>query len=154
MTLKRGEGGQYFAVRVLRVIATESVSWLRVLQYERAHLRYFCCQKYGHVAAVCRGVRRRGRCGKDNSFREECKDTEEQTKCVHCEGNHHAWSAKWPKRFKKYEYEMMKWWQYKRNRSMLIQWTVEFQGKSEIIKMVLDTYSSTWMYLEKILILQ
>ena len=34
----------------------------RVRTY-RGPIRCFCCQEYGHVASLCRGVRRCGRCG-------------------------------------------------------------------------------------------
>ncbi|XP_044062409.1 uncharacterized protein LOC122880942 [Siniperca chuatsi] len=72
----------------------------RARPYERAPLRSFCCQEYGHVAAGCRGGRRCGRCGKDNCNVEECKVEKEQAKCLHCEGNHHTGPAQCPKRIK------------------------------------------------------
>lgn len=36
------------------------------LPYERAPLQCFKCQRYGHVAAVCRGHRYCRRCGEDH----------------------------------------------------------------------------------------
>ena len=70
----------------------------RVRPYERAPLRCFCCQQYGHVAAVCRGSKRCGRCGKE-SCKEECKEREEPAKCLHCGGvitmtGHHNFPGK------------------------------------------------------------
>ena len=67
----------------------------RVRPYERGPLRCFCCQQYGHVAAVCRGNRRCGRCGKENC-KEECM--EEPAKCLHCGGEHHAGSSQCPRK--------------------------------------------------------
>lgn len=78
----------------------ESALSYKVRPFERAPLR---CQEYGHVGAVCRGVRS-GRYGKDNYCVEECKEDEKQVKCLHCEGNHHAGSAKCLKKeLRKYE---------------------------------------------------
>lgn len=71
-----------------------------VRPYERAPLRGFCCQEYGHVAAVWRGVRRCGRCGQGQrrSLWGECEEDEEEAKCFHCEGSQNAGSAKCPDR--------------------------------------------------------
>ena len=64
--------------------------------YEKAPLRCFRCQEYGHVAAVCRGEKRCGRCGEG-----ECgKECEKQVKCLHCEGKHYAGSAQSPNRIR------------------------------------------------------
>ena len=67
----------------------------RVRPYESAPLRCFCCQEYGHVASVCRRVRRCGRCGGEGC-KEECGT--EDPKCLHCEGSHVVGSAECPKR--------------------------------------------------------
>ena len=67
----------------------------RVRPYERAPLRCFCCQEYGHVASVCRRVRRCRRCGEE-VCKEECGT--EDPKCLHCEGSHFVGSAECPKR--------------------------------------------------------
>ena len=69
----------------------------RVRPFERAPIRCFCCQEYGHTAAVCRRERRCGRCGKEKC-NEECK-TEEPV-CLHCKGNHYVGSAECPERKK------------------------------------------------------
>lgn len=69
----------------------------RVRPFERAPLRCFCCQKYGHVAAVCRGSKTCGRCGKEGC-KEECK--EEPAKCLHCGGEHHVGSSQCPRKQK------------------------------------------------------
>ena len=70
----------------------------RVRPFERGPIRCFCCQEYGHVAAVCRRGRRCGRCGKEKCNNEECK-TEEPV-CLHCKGNHYVGSAGCPVRKK------------------------------------------------------
>ena len=67
----------------------------RVRPYERGPIRCFCCQEYGHVAAVCRGVRRCGRCGKEKCD-EKC--VTEEPACLHCNGAHFVGSAECPKR--------------------------------------------------------
>ena len=71
----------------------------RVRPFERAPLRCFKCQDYGHVAAVCSRNSRCGRCGKDNCCEEHC-NMEEEPKCLHCEGNHRAGAAACPRRVK------------------------------------------------------
>lgn len=58
-----------------------------VKPYERPPLRCFKCQRFGHIAAVCRGVRRCGKCGGQHD-RAECLSTE--LKCCNCGGNHMA----------------------------------------------------------------
>ena len=70
----------------------------RVRPYERAPLRCYCCQQYGHVAAVCRGIKTCGRCGKEGC-KGECEGKEE-VKCIHCEGQHYAGSAQCPRKAK------------------------------------------------------
>ena len=57
-----------------------------VREYERPPLRCFKCQRYGHVAAVCRGKQRCRRCSKDHDGK-ECK---EPVKCCNCGGDHLA----------------------------------------------------------------
>ncbi|XP_014835679.1 PREDICTED: uncharacterized protein LOC106913655, partial [Poecilia mexicana] len=46
----------------------------------------FKCQRYGHIAAVCKGKQRCPKCGGDHKI-EECKE-ETQEKCCNCGGNH------------------------------------------------------------------
>lgn len=63
------------------------------------HMRGFlsdvsAVKEYGHVAAVCKGVGRCGRCWKDSCHVEEFKGEEEQAKCLHFKGNHHTGSAR------------------------------------------------------------
>ena len=67
----------------------------RVRTYDRGPIRCFCCQEYGHVASVCRRVRRCGRCGGEGC-KEECGT--EDPKCLHCKGSHVVGSAECPKR--------------------------------------------------------
>ena len=62
-----------------------------VRAYERAPLRCYWCQDYGHVAAVCRKmVHRCRRCGKENWSEEECVLTKERVVCYHSGGNREA----------------------------------------------------------------
>ena len=57
-----------------------------VREYERPPLRCFKCQRYGHVAAVCRGKQRCRRCSKDH----DGKECNEPVKCCNCGGDHPA----------------------------------------------------------------
>lgn len=57
-----------------------------VRPYVPPPLRCFKCQRYGHVAAVCRGNQRCPRCGGDHRF-EECRN-EAVRKCCNCGGEH------------------------------------------------------------------
>ena len=57
----------------------------QVRPYVPPPLRCFKCQRYGHIAAVCKGRQRCPKCGEDHKL-EECK--EEQEKCCNCGGNH------------------------------------------------------------------
>ena len=70
----------------------------RVRPYEEAPLRCYCCQEYGHVAAVCRGERKCGRCGSKDCKKRQCEEQKVQAKCSNCDGNHHAGAAQCPKR--------------------------------------------------------
>ena len=73
----------------------------RVRPFEAAPLRCFCCQQYGHVAAVCRGDKKCGRCGKgQEECDDKCEENEIPVKCPNCNENHHAGSAKCPQRIK------------------------------------------------------
>ncbi len=71
----------------------------RVRPYEKAPFRCLCGQEYGHVTAVCRGVRRCGSCGKGDCDK-KCKDEDKLVKRLHCEGDRHVGLAKCPKRIK------------------------------------------------------
>lgn len=57
-----------------------------VKAYERPPLRCFKCQRFGHVAAVCRGKRRCGKCEEDHDF----KDCKGHVKFCNCGGSHKA----------------------------------------------------------------
>lgn len=61
----------------------------KVHPYRRPPLRCYKCQRYGHVAAACRGTRRCGRCGGDHEIF-GCK--EKEVKCGSCGGGHIAGS--------------------------------------------------------------
>ena len=78
----------------------------RVRPYERGPLRCYCCQQYGHVAAVCRGNKVCGRCGKENC-KEECKE-KEKAECIHCGGDHYAGSAQCPRTIKEVKVNRMR----------------------------------------------
>lgn len=69
----------------------------RVRPFERAPMRCFSCQEYGHTAAVCRGVRKCVGCGEPGCHKEACLDKEKPV-CLHCKGDHYVGSAKCPKR--------------------------------------------------------
>lgn len=49
-------------------------------------LRCFKCQKYGHVAAVCKGKQRCGRCGGEHEYG-KCVNGA-KLKCCNCGGEH------------------------------------------------------------------
>lgn len=58
-----------------------------VKPYDRPPLRCFKCQRFGHIAAVCRGAQRCGKCGGQHD-RRDCASSE--LKCCNCGGNHMA----------------------------------------------------------------
>ncbi|XP_014832393.1 PREDICTED: uncharacterized protein LOC106910304 [Poecilia mexicana] len=58
----------------------------QVRPYVPPPLRCFKCQRYGHIAAVCKGKQRCPKCGEDYKL-EDCKE-ELQEKCCNCGGNH------------------------------------------------------------------
>lgn len=60
----------------------------QVKPYIRPPLRCFNCQRYGHVAAVCRGRRKCGRCGADHSYG-EC-EPQASLCCPNCGEEHSA----------------------------------------------------------------
>ena len=73
----------------------------RVRPFEAAPLRCFCCQEYGHVAAVCRGDIKCGRCGKrQDQCNGKCEEENVPVKCSNCAGNHYSGSAQCPERIK------------------------------------------------------
>lgn len=59
----------------------------QVRPYVRPPLRCYKCQRFGHVAAVCRGEGKCGKCGEGHD-RSEC--TSSDAKCCNCGGNHVA----------------------------------------------------------------
>lgn len=59
----------------------------QVKKYERPPLRCFQCQRFGHVAAACRGSKRCTKCGGEHDLL-ECEVTE--SKCCNCGGSHMA----------------------------------------------------------------
>ena len=64
--------------------------WYKVRPYERAPLRCFSCQEFGHVAAVCTKSRICRRCGKTSCRtvqptvfgRNKCGVKKEEAKCL------------------------------------------------------------------------
>lgn len=63
-----------------------------VRPFERAPLRCYCCQEYGHVAAVCRKKKRCAKCG-ESDCDGGCADRNVEPKCAHCGGKHRAGSV-------------------------------------------------------------
>lgn len=78
-------------------VYVECVSY-RVRPFQPAPLRCYCCQQYGHVAAVCRGMKTCGRCGREGC-KTECEGKED-AKCIHCKGEHYTGSAQCPRKVK------------------------------------------------------
>jgi hypothetical protein len=64
----------------------------------------FNCYGYGHVAKMCRGARKCGRCAAPGHETNSCPDKEtSRSKCVNCKGTHAAWDARCPGREKERE---------------------------------------------------
>lgn len=61
----------------------------QVREYIPPPLRCFKCQKYGHIAAVCRGKARCGKCGGEDHEYGKCKQGV-KVKCCNCGGEHSA----------------------------------------------------------------
>ena len=61
----------------------------QVREYIPPPLRCYKCQKYGHVAAVCRGKARCGKCGGEDHEYGKCKQGV-KVKCCNCGGEHSA----------------------------------------------------------------
>jgi len=59
----------------------------RVREYVRAPLRCYNCQRYGHIASVCRAKKRCARCGEEHDYG-ECGGSE--AKCCNCGGGHNV----------------------------------------------------------------
>jgi hypothetical protein len=49
------------------------------------------CNKYGHVARVCKNQAACGRCA-GTHLTNDCEKNQEVKKCALCQGNHHAWA--------------------------------------------------------------
>ena len=92
-----------FGEELAEKVFLDDVSY-RVRAFERGALRCYCCQDYGHVAAVCR--RGRSRCRKEGCSEEECELTVEQA--LHCGGNHEAGAKQCERRIKKSETERIR----------------------------------------------
>uniref|UniRef100_A0A146QDP1 Zn-dependent peptidases, insulinase domain-containing protein n=1 Tax=Fundulus heteroclitus TaxID=8078 RepID=A0A146QDP1_FUNHE len=58
-----------------------------VRPYVPPPLRCFKCQRYGHIALVCKGKERCAKCGGEHKY-EECKG--DQIKCCNCGGQHNV----------------------------------------------------------------
>ncbi|XP_049416274.1 uncharacterized protein LOC125878859 [Epinephelus fuscoguttatus] len=59
-----------------------------VRAYVQPSIRCYKCQRYGHVATVCRGKQRCGRCGGEHLYG-KCGNNN-SVKCCNCGGNHTA----------------------------------------------------------------
>lgn len=60
----------------------------RVRAYVPPPIRCFKCQRYGHIASVCKGKQRCGRCGGEHAYG-EC-GSNSTIKCCNCGGDHTA----------------------------------------------------------------
>lgn len=61
----------------------------QVRPYIPPPLRCFKCQRFGHVAAVCRGKQRCGKCGEEGHEYGKCNEGT-KIKCCNCGGEHSA----------------------------------------------------------------
>lgn len=61
----------------------------QVRPYIPPPLRCFKCQKFGHVAAICRGKQRCGKCGGEDHEYGQCHQGT-SVKCCNCGGSHSA----------------------------------------------------------------
>ena len=61
----------------------------QVRPYIPPPLRCFQCQKFGHVAAICRGKKRCGKCGGEDHEYGQCQEGV-SVKCCNCGGSHSA----------------------------------------------------------------
>lgn len=61
----------------------------QVRPYIPPPLRCFKCQKFGHVAAICRGKKRCGKCGGEDHEYGQCQENA-SVKCCNCGGAHSA----------------------------------------------------------------
>ena len=68
----------------------------RAKPYKRAPW-CFCCQSYGHIAALCSENRVHGRYGKEKCNK-YCEERQVKAKCVHCVGEHYTGSTQCPRR--------------------------------------------------------
>lgn len=59
-----------------------------VREYVPPPVRCYKCQRYGHIAKICKGKQRCGKCGGEHEYG-ECGESEER-KCCNCGGNHTA----------------------------------------------------------------
>lgn len=75
-----------FQERVLPDKVTVGYMRYNVRAYVPPPLRCFKCQKYGHIAAACKGKQKCGKCGGEHEDG-KCKDGTE-LKCANCGGAH------------------------------------------------------------------
>lgn len=59
-----------------------------VKKYAAPPIRCYKCQRYGHVAAICKGKQRCGKCEGEHQYG-ECSD-KDKLKCCNCGGEHSA----------------------------------------------------------------
>lgn len=79
----------YFNEEVLPVRVKVGYLSYQVRLYIPPPIRCFKCQKFGHVAAVCRGKQRCGKCGGEDHEYGKCPEGI-KAKCCNCGGEHSA----------------------------------------------------------------
>lgn len=79
----------FFDEKVLPTRIRVGYMSFQVRPYIPPPLRCFNCQKFGHVAAICRGKRRCGKCGGEDHEYGQCKEGT-SVKCCNCGGSHSA----------------------------------------------------------------
>ena len=73
------------------------IGWMsvRVRQYVADPLRCYHCQRYGHLAKVCKGKETCPKCSEEGHSSSACQA--ESAKCASCKGDHEVWSRTCPK---------------------------------------------------------
>ena len=79
----------FFDEKVLPIRIRVGYMSFQVRPYIPPPLQCFQCQKFGHVAAICRGKKRCGKCGGEDHEYGQCQEGV-SVKCCNCGGSHSA----------------------------------------------------------------